>query len=53
MKIRVKQKENSFKNEFEIFYNDELKYIARVPNVSINNPLQIDDLRANMYHLDF
>lgn len=45
MKIRVKQKENNFKNEFEIFYNGELKYIAKVPSVSIDSPLQIEDLR--------
>ena len=45
MKINIRQKENNFKNEFEIFYNNELKYIAKVPSVSIDNPLKIDDIR--------
>ena len=45
MKINIRQKENNFKNEFEIFYNNELKYIAKVPSVSIDNPIKTDDIR--------
>ena len=45
MKINIRQKENNLNNEFEILYNNELKYIAKVPSVSIDEPLKLDDLR--------
>lgn len=45
MKILVKQINNEGKNEFEIKYNDILKYKAKLPFVSINEPLNLEKIR--------
>lgn len=45
MKITVKQTNCERKNEFSIHYDDVLKYKAKLPFISINEPLNIEKLR--------
>ena len=45
MKIEIKQIDNEGKNEFEIKYNDNLKYKAKLPFISIKEPLNLDKIR--------
>lgn len=45
MKISVTQINNEGKNEFEIKYNGNLKYKAKLPFVSINTPLNLEKIR--------
>ena len=45
MKIEIKQTNNELKNEFEIKYNDNLKYKAKLPFISINEPLNLEKIR--------
>ena len=46
MKIDVLQVENEGKNEFEIKYNNKLQYRAKLPFISINDPLNLEKLRS-------
>lgn len=46
MKIDVLQIESEGKNEFEIKYNDILQYKAKLPFISINEPLNLEKLRS-------
>ncbi len=46
MKISVIQIPSDGKNEFEIKYNDTLQYKAKLPFVSINEPLNLEKLRS-------
>ena len=46
MKIDVLQVESEGKNEFEIKYNDILQYKAKLPFISINEPLNLEKLRS-------
>ncbi len=46
MKINVLQVESEGKNEFEIRYNDALQYKAKLPFISINEPLNLEKLRS-------
>ncbi len=46
MKINVVQVESEGKNEFEIRYNDALQYKAKLPFISINEPLNLEKLRS-------
>lgn len=46
MKIDVLQVESEGKNEFEIKYNDTLQYKAKLPFISINEPLNLEKLRS-------
>ena len=46
MKIDVLQVESKEKNEFEIKYNDTLQYKAKLPFISINEPLNLEKLRS-------
>ena len=46
MKINVLQVESEGKNEFEIMYNDKLQYKAKLPFISINEPLNLEKLRS-------
>lgn len=45
MKIEVIQINNEGKNEFEIKYNDNLQYRAKLPFVSIDDPLNLEKIR--------
>ena len=45
MKIVVTQINNEGKNEFEIKYNDVLKYRAKLPFISIDEPLNLEKIR--------
>lgn len=45
MKIQIKQTNNEMKNEFEIKYNDILKYKAKLPFISIDEPLGLEKIR--------
>lgn len=45
MKIEVQQIKNEGKNEFEIKYNNNLKYKAKLPFISIDEPLDLEKLR--------
>ena len=45
MKIDVLQTESQGKNEFEIRYNDTLKYKAKLPFISIDDPLNLEKIR--------
>lgn len=45
MKIVVTQINNERKNEFEIKYNDVLKYKAKLPFISIDEPLDLEKIR--------
>lgn len=45
MKIVVKQINCEGKNQFDIHYDDVLKYKARLPFVSINEPFDLEKLR--------
>lgn len=45
MKIEIIQSVNELKNEFEIFFNYSLVYRAKLPFVSIFEPLDIDKLQ--------
>lgn len=45
MKIEVIQTNNEEKNEFEIKYNDTLKYKAKLPFVTIDAPLDLEKIR--------
>ena len=46
MKIDVVQVESEGKNEFEVKYNDVLKYKAKLPFISIKEPLDLEKLRS-------
>lgn len=46
MKIDVLQVESEGKNKFEIKYNDTLQYKAKLPFISINEPLNLEKLRS-------
>ena len=41
MKINVLQVQSEGKNEFEIKYNDTLQYKAKLPFISIKEPLKM------------
>lgn len=45
MKIVATQIKNEGKNEFEIKYNDVLKYRAKLPFISIDEPLNLEKIR--------
>ena len=45
MKIEVYQIESEQKNEFEIKYDNNLKYKAKLPFVAINDPLNLEKIR--------
>lgn len=45
MKIEVTQTNSEGKNEFEIRYNNNLKYKAKLPFISINDPLNSEKIR--------
>lgn len=45
MKIEVLQIQSEGKNEFEIKYDDQLKYMAKLPFVSIHDPLDLEKIR--------
>lgn len=45
MKIDIVQVENEGKNEFEVKYNDVLKYKAKLPFISIKDPFSLEKLR--------
>lgn len=50
MEIEVKQIKNVKKNEFEVFYDRKLKYKAKLPFVSIKEPLDLEKIRKiNLY----
>ena len=46
MKIDVLQIQSEGKNEFEIKYNDTLQYKAKLPFISIKEPLNLEKLRS-------
>ena len=46
MKIDVLQTESESKNEFEILFNNKLKYKAKLPFITINDPLNLEKIRA-------
>lgn len=46
MKIEVLQVENKGQNLFDIKYNGELKYKAKLPFVSIDDPLDLEKIRS-------
>ena len=46
MKIQVLQVESEKKNEFEITYNNSLQYYAKLPFVSINEPMNLEKIRS-------
>ncbi len=53
MKIVVSQVSSEKNNEFEIKYNDDLKYKAILPFVSINDGLNVEKLRSiRIFDLD-
>ncbi|MBQ6323701.1 MAG: hypothetical protein IJI22_02590 [Bacilli bacterium] len=53
MKIEVYQIESEQKNEFEIKYDNNLKYKAKLPFVAINDPLNLEKIRnINIYNLN-
>ena len=53
MKIEVIQTESEKKNEFEIKYNDKVEYKAKLPFISINEPLNLEKLRTiSIYNLN-
>lgn len=45
MKIIVKQINSEEKNEFDIQYNDVLRYKAKLPFVSIDDPINLEKIR--------
>ena len=53
IKLEVIQVESEKKNSFEIKYNDTLKYKAKLPFISFNDPLNLEKLRMiKIYDLD-
>lgn len=53
MKIDVLQTKAEGTNEFEIYYDDNLKYKAKLPFISIDTPLNLDKLqKIKIYDLD-
>ena len=53
MKIDVNQTTAEMQNEFEIYYNENLKYTAKFPFIKIENVFNIDMLReVKIYNLD-
>ncbi len=46
MKIDILQIQNEKRNEFEIRYNDTLQYKAKLPFVSIHDPLDLEKLKT-------
>lgn len=45
MKIEVFQTYNEGKNEFEVKFDNNLKYYAKLPFISINDPLNLEKIR--------
>ena len=51
MIIDVNQTVSKKKNQFEIIYNGEIKYVANLPFISLNGTFDLEKLRKGMKDL--